>query len=166
MMQMRKSSRSALAFSVVVLCAGYAAKARAEPAAVAAAPTLAAKNDAHDIRAGIPQTVAEWGRGAMLFDGLGDFHRKATTSSAQAQKFFDQGMRFLWRSTTTNRRARLPRRPSSIPDARSVIGVSRLPWARITTCRWWRSRVRRSLGKRSNKPENIHRKQARPNRHR
>ena len=95
-MQMRKSSRSALAFSVVVLCAGYAAKARAEPAAVAAAPTLAAKNDAHDIRAGIPQTVAEWGRGAMLFDGLGDFHRKATTSSAQAQKFFDQGMRFLW----------------------------------------------------------------------
>jgi len=32
----------------------------------------------------------------MLFDGLGDFHRKATTSSAQAQKFFDQGMRFLW----------------------------------------------------------------------
>jgi tetratricopeptide (TPR) repeat protein len=32
----------------------------------------------------------------MLFDGLGDFHRKATTSSAEAQKFFDQGMRFLW----------------------------------------------------------------------
>jgi hypothetical protein len=85
MRQMRKSSRSALAFSVVVLCAGYAAKARAEPVAVAVAPTLAAENDAHDIRAGIPQTVVEWGRGAMLFDGLGDFHRKATTSSAQAR---------------------------------------------------------------------------------
>ena len=31
MRQRRKSSRSALAFSVLVLCAGYAAKARAEP---------------------------------------------------------------------------------------------------------------------------------------
>ena len=32
----------------------------------------------------------------MLFDRLGDFHRKVTTSSNEAQKFFDQGMRFLW----------------------------------------------------------------------
>jgi hypothetical protein len=55
-----------------------------------------AENDAHDMHAGIPRTVAEWARGAMLFDGLGNFHRKATTSSAEAQKFFDQGMRYLW----------------------------------------------------------------------
>jgi tetratricopeptide (TPR) repeat protein len=80
----------------VVFCAGYAAKARAEPVAVVAAPGLVAENDARNNSAGIPQTVAEWGRGAMLFNGLGDFHRKATTSSVQAQKFFDQGMRFLW----------------------------------------------------------------------
>jgi hypothetical protein len=72
------------------------AKALAEHDAVTTAPPPAAKNDEHDIHAGIPQTVVEWARGAMLFDGLGDFHRKATTSSAEAQKFFDQGMRYLW----------------------------------------------------------------------
>ena len=32
----------------------------------------------------------------MLFSGLGDFHRKITTSSAQAQMYFDQGLRFVW----------------------------------------------------------------------
>jgi tetratricopeptide (TPR) repeat protein len=31
-----------------------------------------------------------------LFDGLGSFHRKITTRSPLAQKYFDQGMRFLW----------------------------------------------------------------------
>jgi tetratricopeptide (TPR) repeat protein len=43
-----------------------------------------------------PVTVADWSRGARLFDGLGDFHRKVTTSSPLAQQYFDQGMRFLW----------------------------------------------------------------------
>ena len=90
--QMRKSSGSAVALSVVVSFAVCVAKAGAERVAVA----TAAENHAHIIHAGIPQTVAEWARGAMLFDGLGDFHRKATTSSAEAQAFFDQGMRYLW----------------------------------------------------------------------
>jgi tetratricopeptide (TPR) repeat protein len=36
------------------------------------------------------------GRGARLFEGLGDFHRAATTQSPEAQKYFDQGMRYLW----------------------------------------------------------------------
>jgi tetratricopeptide (TPR) repeat protein len=62
---------------------------------VSTGPTPAAEN-AHDLHTGIPQTVAEWARGALLFDGLGDFHRKATTSSIEAQKFFDQGMCYLW----------------------------------------------------------------------
>ena len=44
----------------------------------------------------MPVTVAEWARGARLFEGLGDFHRGVTTSSALAQQYFDQGMRFLW----------------------------------------------------------------------
>ena len=44
----------------------------------------------------MPETVAEWARGARLFEGLGDFHRGVTTSSALAQQYFDQGMRFLW----------------------------------------------------------------------
>jgi tetratricopeptide (TPR) repeat protein len=32
----------------------------------------------------------------MLFSGLGSFHRKVTTSSVQAQQYFDQGLRFAW----------------------------------------------------------------------
>ena len=44
----------------------------------------------------VPATVAEWARGARLFEGLGEFHRSVTTSSALAQQYFDQGMRFMW----------------------------------------------------------------------
>ncbi len=43
-----------------------------------------------------PATVADWAHGARLFEGLGDFHRAVTTSSALAQQYFDQGMRLLW----------------------------------------------------------------------
>jgi tetratricopeptide (TPR) repeat protein len=43
-----------------------------------------------------PATVAQWAVGAQLFDGLGSFHRKASTGSDLAQAYFDQGMRFLW----------------------------------------------------------------------
>src|SRR5262249_57321042 len=31
-----------------------------------------------------------------LYDGLGTFHRQITTSSPEAQKYFDQGMRLMW----------------------------------------------------------------------
>jgi hypothetical protein len=44
----------------------------------------------------LPATVADWAKGAKLFDGLGDFHRKVTTQSNEAQQYFDHGMRFLW----------------------------------------------------------------------
>jgi len=44
----------------------------------------------------MPRTLAQWAEGARLFDGLGDFHRPATTKSAEAQKYFDQGMRYIW----------------------------------------------------------------------
>jgi len=43
-----------------------------------------------------PDTLAGWAKGAQLFDGLGTFHRKITTRSPLAQKYFDQGMRFIW----------------------------------------------------------------------
>jgi tetratricopeptide (TPR) repeat protein len=45
---------------------------------------------------GPPATLDGWAKGAQLFDGLGDFHRKATTRSAEAQAYFDQGMRLIW----------------------------------------------------------------------
>lgn len=41
-------------------------------------------------------TIDDWARGAQLFDGLGEFHRTASTSSPEAQRYFDQGMRFIW----------------------------------------------------------------------
>lgn len=50
---------------------------------------------AHD-HDGPPASVAEWAHGATLFEHLGTFHRTITTSSADAQKYFDQGMRLLW----------------------------------------------------------------------
>jgi len=44
----------------------------------------------------LPATVADWARGARLFEGLGSYHRAVTTRSAAAQQYFDQGMRLLW----------------------------------------------------------------------
>ena len=45
---------------------------------------------------GVPATLEQWAEGAQLFDGLGKFHRTVTTSSSEAQAYFDQGMRLLW----------------------------------------------------------------------
>ena len=43
-----------------------------------------------------PETLAGWAQGAQLDDGLGTVPRKITPRSALAQKYFDQGMRFVW----------------------------------------------------------------------
>src|SRR2546423_2142929 len=58
----------------------------------------AAQAPAEDSRAvpRLPASVADWARGARLFQGLGDFHRAVTTSVPLAQQYFDQGMRLLW----------------------------------------------------------------------
>jgi tetratricopeptide (TPR) repeat protein len=44
----------------------------------------------------IPASIDDWAKGARIFEGLGDFHRKIATKSPEAQQYFDQGMRFLW----------------------------------------------------------------------
>jgi tetratricopeptide (TPR) repeat protein len=44
----------------------------------------------------LPQTIADWAKGARLFDGLGTFNRPIATTSPQAQRYFDQGMRLIW----------------------------------------------------------------------
>lgn len=60
----------------------------------AAAPTDAsAQGEEHAM--GLPSTLAEWAHDARLYDGLGNFHRPVTATPA-AQRYFDQGMRFLW----------------------------------------------------------------------
>ncbi|WP_332803931.1 tetratricopeptide repeat protein [Sphingomonas sp. RT2P30] len=43
-----------------------------------------------------PQSIADWAKGARLFDGLGSFHRPIATAVPDAQRYFDQGMRLLW----------------------------------------------------------------------
>ena len=66
-------------------------------AAAAGGFPVAAFAQAHESHApATPETLAGWAKGAQLFDGLGTFHRKITTRSPLAQKYFDQGMRLLW----------------------------------------------------------------------
>jgi tetratricopeptide (TPR) repeat protein len=45
---------------------------------------------------GTPASLTDWARGAQIFDGMGTFHRRISSSSADAQQYFDQGMRFMW----------------------------------------------------------------------
>src|SRR6478736_1965590 len=59
------------------------------------ASSAAPASSAHD-HAGPPATIADWAKGAKIFANLGTFHRKITTSSPEAQQYFDQGMRYLW----------------------------------------------------------------------
>src|SRR5438270_748510 len=63
--------------------------------AACAAPAFAQPPGDHAMP-GPPQTLADWARGARLYEGLGGFHRPVTTSSPEAQRYFDQGMRFIW----------------------------------------------------------------------
>src|SRR3569832_1278535 len=51
---------------------------------------------AMDMPMTIPQTLAGWAKGAQQFPNLGNFHRKITSKSDAAQRYFDQGMRFIF----------------------------------------------------------------------
>ena len=65
--------------------------------ALVIASSPAFSRDIHDHAQPAPLlTLADWAQGAQLFDGLGDFHRAVATSSPEAQRYFDQGMRFIW----------------------------------------------------------------------
>src|ERR1700730_1387529 len=81
----RGDMRPALAAALLISMTALVGAAQADPPAdhSHAAPHL-------------PATVADWARGARLFQGLGDFHRAVTSASAPAQQYFDQGMRLLW----------------------------------------------------------------------
>ena len=56
----------------------------------------AAPSDAMAMGIHLPTTIAGWAKGARPYDGLGTYHRKISTRSPDAQRYFDQGMRFLW----------------------------------------------------------------------
>jgi tetratricopeptide (TPR) repeat protein len=44
----------------------------------------------------MPMSLADWARGAQIFEGLGSFHRQISSTSPEAQRYFDQGMRLMW----------------------------------------------------------------------
>lgn len=85
---MKHRSTLLIALLVVISSAGYPGTLVVSPAAAADA---VARGSEHP-----PATVVEWAEGAMLFDGLGEAHRAVTTSSPDAQSYFDQGLRFMW----------------------------------------------------------------------
>ncbi|HUP90839.1 MAG TPA: hypothetical protein VM074_01220 [Solimonas sp.] len=62
----------------------------------AAAPVVAALCQPRAAAFPPPSKLADWAQGAQLFDDLGDFSRKVTTASPEAQRWFDQGMRYVW----------------------------------------------------------------------
>jgi len=76
----------------LLLLAGACA-ARRSPVVGAAAPAVA--SDDPQLMS-LPTTTAAWADGAQLFDGLGEAHRVITTSSPEAQRYFDQGVRLMW----------------------------------------------------------------------
>ena len=80
------------ALATVVSC-GRPPHQAAGPAAPGAAPPATAPMAGMPA---VPASLADWAKGAQLFDGLGSFHRKVSTSSEDAQRYFDQGMRLLW----------------------------------------------------------------------
>jgi hypothetical protein len=48
---------------------------------------------AEEARGLLPQQAAQ---GAQLLEGLGTYHRPVSTSSKEAQAYFDQGLRLLY----------------------------------------------------------------------
>ena len=82
-----------VAFLLLADCARSPAP--SAPAATIPAVATATAQTQHQMMHA-PKTTAEWARGAMLFSGLGTFHRAVTTSSAEAQRYFDQGMVLMW----------------------------------------------------------------------
>ena len=84
-----------LALITVLACLFGCAKSGGPPAATAP-PAAVQLGMGTESMPRVPKTMADWARGAMLFDGLGEFHRAITTSSPAAQQYFDQGMRLMW----------------------------------------------------------------------
>jgi tetratricopeptide (TPR) repeat protein len=75
---------------------GHSAQTGAPPATSAPAAFQPSLPDAARQMVHLPSTVADWAQGAMLFEGLGSTHRDIGTASAEAGRYFDQGMRLMW----------------------------------------------------------------------
>src|SRR5438132_7121646 len=63
-------------------------------------------------------------RPVTMVSGLGDLHHPVSTSNAEAQKFFDQGLRFIYAFNHDEQRAPSAMPRNSSPSWRWRIGVS------------------------------------------
>jgi hypothetical protein len=91
----------------------------------------------HDSHAppGPPDSLAAWAKGAQLFGGLGSYHRKITTRSPLAQKYFDQGMRFIWAFNHDEATRSFAKAAQIDPTCASCYWGVALTLGPITTCR-------------------------------
>ena len=91
-----------------------------------------------------PRALRNGRTGARLFEGLGDFHRAVSTSSALAQQYFDQGMRLAVGVQSRRVDPLLCRRGRRARSRRAppATGAWRSPSDRTTTFRRWTERAR------------------------
>jgi hypothetical protein len=71
----------------------------------------------------------------VLFDNLGDYQRRISTASREAQAYFDQGLRLVYGFNHYEGSTPSRKRRGAIPRAPFAIGASRWRWARTTTAR-------------------------------
>ena len=64
--------------------------------AIAAALSSRCARDASTQSGGAPPTLALWARDAQPLAALGDYRRAVTTTSADARRYFDQGLRLIY----------------------------------------------------------------------
>ena len=88
--------RLLVAFAVLVLMLVLGACGRPAAPPDPATPPASPRPPVEPAMAHLPPTTAAWATGAALYDGVGDAHRTITTTSADAQRYFDQGLRFMW----------------------------------------------------------------------
>jgi hypothetical protein len=81
---MRNSGFIFLAALILLACG----KSGQPTQAASASPPAASGTPAAPAADMVPSTLQQWAGGAQLFDRLGNYHRKITTSSEQAQTYF------------------------------------------------------------------------------
>ena len=84
-----------IAFLLLLGGCGHATPPLPQPVSTSTLSTPAASSEQAPLPH-LPATTAAWARGALRLEGLGDGHRAITTSSREAQEYFDQGMSLMW----------------------------------------------------------------------
>src|SRR6202790_1040572 len=83
-------------FEMLIVTGSFALSVAAVQSAPAQSHETQAPASTMEMGNHLPTTLADWSEGAQLYDGLGTFHRPLSTHTPEVQRYFDQGMRFLW----------------------------------------------------------------------